>query len=553
MAVYSVQPGSNVTVTDNYGNPVVGISSSPTFSGVNVGGALTGATTGAFSGNVTVTNTGVGAGAGIAVFGPTSGTNGGAYLSAQVAGVFAVALGNKSAILGGAYDATPYLYSGGATLTTSAGLAVGGTVTAANYVSLSSGILLSYSGAAAGTGFYYDSTNAAIRTAGAIYFQGANGSGAAAIAQVGNITATGTVTATQSILAGGAYNFFNGVLGTATGTTTGNIVFGTSSSAYGNLYFDGTGFHARIASADTGAWYSGSSIYGPTSCTVNGALTAGGSSLVGSLTSNLIILPTALEILGADNFTSGVNNGQVAVMSSTTAAIDKGATIMLGGKSGNAAASYTWGAIRAAKQSAAGDGNYGGYLDFYTTNDGGAGVRQLRIDKAGAATFTAGITATTISPSGAISSTVATNNNVMTWPGYTGTSSLYSSHGTTVAGIAADALGLTNGSALATLDLSGNMGIAGSYYAVSASDHKRGIRDVDFDAVEAIKKTTVAHFNYKHDPEDHEERLGLIADRSPVEISPTRDRHDFMRVSAVTIAALQDVIARLEALEASHA
>jgi hypothetical protein len=72
--------------------------------------------------------------------------------------------------------------------------AAGGTVTAANGFISQVSLLLSYSGAPAGTGFYHDASNAAIRTAGSVYFQGANGSGIASIASVASITAVGTVT-----------------------------------------------------------------------------------------------------------------------------------------------------------------------------------------------------------------------------------------------------------------------------------------------------------------------------------------------------------------------
>jgi trimeric autotransporter adhesin len=85
--------------------------------------------------------------------------------------------------------------------------------------------------------------------------------------------AMGTLTANGSVVAGNAYNFSSGVLGTATGTTTGNVIFGTSTTNFGNLYFDGTAFRARIGSADTGVFIAGSSTYGPTSATINGSLT----------------------------------------------------------------------------------------------------------------------------------------------------------------------------------------------------------------------------------------------------------------------------------------
>lgn len=63
------------------------------------------------------------------VRGSTSGTNGGGALLVQNGVSTVIAIGNKSAVLGGAYDATPLLY-GNATIETNIGLAVGGALSA---------------------------------------------------------------------------------------------------------------------------------------------------------------------------------------------------------------------------------------------------------------------------------------------------------------------------------------------------------------------------------------------------------------------------------------
>ena len=63
------------------------------------------------------------------VNGPSSGTAGGSAVIVQNIGTPIIAIGNKSALVGGAYDATPYIYSLG-TINTNAGLSVTGALSA---------------------------------------------------------------------------------------------------------------------------------------------------------------------------------------------------------------------------------------------------------------------------------------------------------------------------------------------------------------------------------------------------------------------------------------
>jgi hypothetical protein len=103
------------------------------FKGVAVGGALTGATTGAFASTLT-------AGAGTSVFGDgisntrgvvngaNAGVGGGSAFIAQGGGTSFIAIGNKSNILGGTYDATPFIFGSGP-ISTNVGMNIGGPIT----------------------------------------------------------------------------------------------------------------------------------------------------------------------------------------------------------------------------------------------------------------------------------------------------------------------------------------------------------------------------------------------------------------------------------------
>lgn len=100
----------------------------------------------AVTGNVGVTgsigattNLTLGNGTGIplaAINGAASGTNGGASLVVQTAGNSLIGLGNKSALLGGAYDATPMLY-GNAPIEVNQALNVTGSISATSLVDIS--------------------------------------------------------------------------------------------------------------------------------------------------------------------------------------------------------------------------------------------------------------------------------------------------------------------------------------------------------------------------------------------------------------------------------
>ena len=378
---------------------------------------------------------------------------------------------------------------------------INGTVTATNFVATSGTILLSCSTAAAGTGYYFDTTNAAIRASGGLYLQGPSGTGALNIVQVGSITASGGITTTSYILAGTGPGSTNaGDVTAARSTTSGAYFFGGTAATYGALLYDGSNYYfygpgatsikAQI-SASTGAFSIGSSTYGATSASINGALTVGGSMNVG-------------------------NSGSTATGPYLRS---DGTNVILSAKNG--------GTI---------------YLGYDMSSFGGLFVG-----------VTGGLgswTSTGISVS-AVAFTNGNNSDAFTFPANTGSTTYVGSNGgSSVAGISATVLKIYNAGNILAMNAAGDMGISGSYFAVSHSSHKTGIREIDFDPIDVIKRTTVRHFNYKHDPDGHEERLGLIADESPAEMmGPTQDRHDFMRTIAVLIAANKALIAKHEALE----
>lgn len=109
------QPFVDLTTAQSIGGTKT-FTSAPTFAGANINGALTGATTITTSGSAAI-----GDGTGnktIAVNGGNAGTSGGSAIYFQTAGATNFAIGYKSAILGGAFDNTRYIYTTGAGLST---------------------------------------------------------------------------------------------------------------------------------------------------------------------------------------------------------------------------------------------------------------------------------------------------------------------------------------------------------------------------------------------------------------------------------------------------
>jgi predicted phage tail protein len=128
-----------------YGDPsssyglILAASGAVTMNGPNVFMNALSATTGAFSGPTLY----VGNGSAPTSFytnGNASGANGGSCILAMVNGVTSIAIGNRSALVGGAMDSSPMLYSSG-TVYTNYGMSIGGAVSATS-ATLSSSINL---------------------------------------------------------------------------------------------------------------------------------------------------------------------------------------------------------------------------------------------------------------------------------------------------------------------------------------------------------------------------------------------------------------------------
>ena len=128
--------------------------------------------------------------------------------------------------------------------------------------------------------------------------------------------------------------------------------------------------------------YNSSSIINATST----ALTIGGgtavSVVIGQAT-GLSFFGGRLQVVGPGaNFSPGAGGGVNAllnVFSDSTAAINVGGSLGFGGQTGNAVTPYIFAGFKGAKETAAGDGSYKGYLAVYVTDNGGNFVEQLRV------------------------------------------------------------------------------------------------------------------------------------------------------------------------------
>ena len=158
------------------------------------------------------------------VNGPSSGTAGGSAVIVQNTGTPIIAIGNKSALIGGAYDATPYIYSLG-TINTNAGLSVTGALSATGVANFGTSNL------AAGyvvNGASQGSNNA--------YFLARNETGGS-----GNV---GYWLDLQGINSAGVYlkrsdsslNFYNFGADRLTLDTSGNLGLGVPPSGWGSTY-----------------------------------------------------------------------------------------------------------------------------------------------------------------------------------------------------------------------------------------------------------------------------------------------------------------------------
>ena len=101
------------------------------------------------------------------------------------------------------------------------------------------------------------------------------------------------------------------------------------------------------------------------------------------------------------------------VFTNDVGAQDHGGQIIIGGRTGNGVDQYGFAGIKAAKQTAAADGSYAGYLAFYTMAAGGSLAEAMRLDGAQVATF-----AQKIAVTGCAAASTLTGNTlaqVITW------------------------------------------------------------------------------------------------------------------------------------------
>lgn len=107
---------------------------------------------------------------------------------------------------------------------------------------------------------------------------------------------------------------------------------------------------------------------------------------VGIGTAGISTFVGKLQVVGADAFAGGAGGGTnalVNVFSDTAAGAGVGATLVLGGETGNSLPSYAFGGIRGAKETGSGDESYAGYLSFYSSVTAGQFPERMRIDGAG--------------------------------------------------------------------------------------------------------------------------------------------------------------------------
>jgi hypothetical protein len=90
---------------------------------------------------------------------------------------------------------------------------------------------------------------------------------------------------------------------------------------------------------------------------------------------------SVLDVRGADVTLDGLQS-IASIFSSTTAAVDKGGTLLLGGQTGNVTANYGFAQLKGAKESAIA-GDYSGYLAFYTVPAASGMTEKMRITSTG--------------------------------------------------------------------------------------------------------------------------------------------------------------------------
>lgn len=133
------------------------------------------------------------------VNGINSGTGGGGYLGVQSGGADVIFMGNKSVLLGGAYDATPYIYAASA-ISTNVGMNFGGALTSNNGIAVPNLVLSTSQATTSGTSIDFTSIPSWVKKI-SIMFNGVSTSGTSPIiVQIGNagVDTSGYLGSTQT-------------------------------------------------------------------------------------------------------------------------------------------------------------------------------------------------------------------------------------------------------------------------------------------------------------------------------------------------------------------
>jgi hypothetical protein len=256
---------------------------------------------------------------------------------------------------------------------------------------------------------------------------------------------------------------------------------------------------------NSGAFTAGSSTYGPTSCTVNGTITAGGIINSTSATAKCLLAADA----GGQNYLESGNLAFTAnaIMNITGYNAGQGSTLNL-----NYATTVATGTFNNGSNAIA---TNGGVNLMNDVSSGGQNVASVWIGRDGAATQGLNLNVPTSSTNG--------------WRF------------------------LVNGATVKfQIDVSGNTTAAGSstatgFFVSSARAMKKNIKPISFDALAAIKKAEIVEYVYRKG--NGEKKLGFIADDVPDELSPTHDSFDTTRVLSAALRAIQQLEARIVELE----
>jgi len=100
------------------------------------------------------------------------------------------------------------------------------------------------------------------------------------------------------------------------------------------------------------------------------------------------------------------------------------------------------------------------------------------------------------------------------------------------------------------IDLAGDVGIHGSYHSLSSRAFKKDVATYGGDAVEVLDRTRIVTFRYDDEPDTVAPHVGLLAEEAPpVLTDPARRSLDLNNALAITMAASQQLSARLNQLQ----